>query len=186
MTLNQNRLSLQYVSDTSSHSTTTASDDQQYSGLRNPSPANMVLTIEEIEEYLQSIEELLYSSVYFATPDLPNLREVVNRLWDDVSRYGPPGLPTSFPEIPNLGVFEVPPPPPPVVPKSWMDKSADWVRGHPWTTSGLVAGVVGAGLLVGYGVYRTRETRVRKIKAVTRERRQVIGECSNEQARFHR
>jgi hypothetical protein len=134
----------------------------------------MIPTVEEIEDYLQSIEGLFYSTVYSATPDLPNFREAVHRLWIDVSRYGP-GLPASFPEIPGLGVFEVPPPPPPV-PKSWLEGSTHWVGTHPWTTSGIVVGALGAGLLVSYGVYRMKEAGITKIRAVSKERRQVVGE----------
>ncbi|KIM79608.1 hypothetical protein PILCRDRAFT_823146 [Piloderma croceum F 1598] len=126
--------------------------------------------MEEIEEYLENLEDLLLS----ATPDLPNVREAVHRFWLDVSRFGPQSL-HSLPDIhvPGLGAFEVPPPPPPPPPKSWLENSADWVSLHPWT---VVAGVAGASLLVGYSsVHRhARFKRVKAASSTTPERKQVI------------
>jgi hypothetical protein len=138
----------------------------------------MVPTMEDIEGYLESMEEVFFSTVSAATPDLPNMRQAVYRLWDDVSRYGPSGMP-SFKEIrvPGLGDFHVPPPPPPIPPKTWFESSADWISEHPWKTSGMVLGVIGAGLFVGYSAVQTRRERVIRIKPVSRERRQVVGEC---------
>jgi hypothetical protein len=128
-----------------------------------------------MEEYLESIEDFLFS----ATPDLPNVREAVHRLWLDVSRFGPQNLP-SLPDIhvPGLGAFEVPPPPPPPPPRSWLENSADWVSLHPWAVGGIVASVTGASLLVGYSSMH-RHARFKRVKAIataTAERRQVIGE----------
>lgn len=110
-----------------------------------------------------------------ATPDLPNVREAVHRLWLDVSRFGPQSLP-SLPDIhvPGLGAFEVPPPPPPPPPKSWLEKSVDWVSLHPWAAGGIA----GASLLVGYSCLH-RHARFKRVKAApnaTVERKQVIGE----------
>jgi hypothetical protein len=129
--------------------------------------------VEEIEDYLESLEDFLASSI----PDLPNVREAVHRLWLDVSRFGPQSLP-SLPDIhvPGLGAFEVPPPPPPPPPKSWFEESLDLVRLYPWTFGGIVVGVAGASLLVGYGSMH-KHARLRRVKTVTNtttERRQVV------------
>lgn len=132
---------------------------------------------EEIEDYLESLEDFLASSI----PDLPNVRGAVQRLWLDISRFGPQSLP-SLPDIhvPGLGTFEVPPPPPPPPPKSWFEESLDLVRLYPWTFGGIVVGVAGASLLVGYGAMhkRARFRRVKTVANTTTERRQIIGAYS--------
>jgi hypothetical protein len=133
----------------------------------------MVPTMEEIEDYLESLEELFFTSLSAATQDLPHIREAVYRLWEDVSRYGPSGL--SNIHIPVLRDFQIPPPPPPVPPKSFLERSVDWVGVHPWKTSGIVVGVLGVGLLVGYASAQRRSYRVMRVKSATRERRQVVG-----------
>lgn len=68
----------------------------------------------------EDIENLLYTLDQYAPP-LPNIREIVVHIYEDLSRYGPP----VFPEInvPSLGgtidrFVQVPaPPPPPPPPK---------------------------------------------------------------------
>ena len=70
-------------------------------------------TIEQIEDYLESVEELVVSSLSAATPDLPKVSEAINRLWQDVLRHSPQAVPAS---LKGLGAFEVPPPPPPPPP----------------------------------------------------------------------
>ncbi|KDR81713.1 hypothetical protein GALMADRAFT_239864 [Galerina marginata CBS 339.88] len=109
-------------------------------------------SLDNIEEYLASVEEYFHSSLTSVTHSLPDVHEVVNQLWVDISRYGP-GMP-AFPDvhIPSLGDFQVPPPPPPPPPvtSSWISQSTDFIGRHPWKTSGVVVGIVGVGLLVGY------------------------------------
>lgn len=82
-------------------------------------------TLEKIEEYFGSVEEYFFSSVSAISHGLPDVHEAANRLWIDISRYGP-GLP-AFPEVrlPSLGDFQVPPPPPPppVSPMHWWLES---------------------------------------------------------------
>ncbi|KAH9950300.1 hypothetical protein B0H21DRAFT_889176 [Amylocystis lapponica] len=115
--------------------------------------SSVVPTIEQLEEYLDTLEDYVFSSLQAATPDLPHVSDAIHRLWEDVSRFGPQSMP-SLPDIhiPSLGTFEVPPPPPPPPPpKSFWEHSADWAAEHPWTTAGIGVSVVGAGLLVGYG-----------------------------------
>ena len=46
-------------------------------------------TIEQIEDYMESLEELLFSSLQAATPDLPRVSEAIHRLWEDVSLIYP-------------------------------------------------------------------------------------------------
>lgn len=137
-------------------------------------------TIEQIEDYLESVEELVVSSLSAATPDLPKVSEAINRLWQDVLRHSPQAVPAS---LKGLGAFEVPPPPPPPPPpKGFWESTADWVADHPWTTAGISVGFVGAGLLVGYAHprfrHRTRVGARKHAAAASTERRQVIGECS--------
>jgi len=141
----------------------------------------MFPSIQQIEDVLESLEDIVYVSLSAATPDLPGVRETFNRLWDDVSRFGP-NLPDIHVRVPSLGDFHVPPPPPPPPPpKSIVEKSIDWCQENPWAVLGLG---LGAGLLVGYGshkyrVYR-RQRGVRHISTVSvpRERRQVVGAYS--------
>ncbi|GBE81750.1 predicted protein [Sparassis crispa] len=141
---------------------------------------DMPTTLEQIEEYLESLEDYLLSSLQAVTPDLPHVNEAMHRLWEDVSRFGPKSLP-SLPDIhlPGIGPFEVPPPPPPPPPpKKFWEESAHWVSEHPWTTAGIGVGVVGAGLLVGYGSFHIFTRRSRRTKAAvgtaSTERRQVV------------
>jgi len=136
----------------------------------------MFPSTQRIEEVLESLEEIVYASLSAATPDLPGLQETFNRLWDDVSRFGP-NLPDIH--VPSLGDFHVPPPPPPPPPpKTIVERSIDWCQDNPWTVLGVG---LGAGLLIGYGSHKCRVYRrqrgVRNISAasVPRERRQVVG-----------
>ncbi|CAL1705225.1 unnamed protein product [Somion occarium] len=138
----------------------------------------IIPTVEQIEDYLESLEELLFSSLSAATPDLPNVRQAIQRLWEDVSRYGPQALPP-LPDlhIPGLGAFEVPPPPPPPPPpKSFVEKSTEWIADHKWTATGVGIGIIGAGLLTVYGTaYYQQNLKPRKVRATTStERRQVV------------
>ena len=135
-------------------------------------------SLDNVEEYFAIVEEYFYSSVTAVSRGFP---EAVNQLWVDISRYGP-GMP-AFPEvhIPTLGDFQVPPPPPPPppMPTSLLEQSAAWMERHPWKTSGIVVGAVGAGLLVGYrGLwFRRRHVYATSIKtSSSAERRQIVGE----------
>ena len=59
-----------------------------------------------------------------------------------------------------------------------MESSIDWVSLHPWAVGGIVVGVAGTGLLVGYGSMH-KHARFRKSRAAmtaSNERRQVVGE----------
>ncbi|KAK0239750.1 hypothetical protein EDD85DRAFT_823179 [Armillaria nabsnona] len=128
-------------------------------------------TMDMIEDYIDSLEEILFSSLSAATPDIPRIRDSFNQLWTDVTRYGP-GIPK---HIPGLGDFEVPPPPPPPPPPAtWVENTADWIERNPWTTGGIAVGVVGTGLLVGYGGVYMRTVRARRLKALATEKRQVV------------
>ncbi|KAF9227801.1 hypothetical protein BS17DRAFT_693724 [Gyrodon lividus] len=138
----------------------------------------MVPTIDELEQYFESVERFVSDSLVAVSPDLPNIREAVNRLWVDISRFGPPGL-SSLPDIhvPGLGAFQVPPPPPPPPPpKSLIDKTGDWIIQHPWVTSGMVISALGAGLLVGCSTLHMRSIHRRRIRttAAQPEKRQVV------------
>ena len=137
----------------------------------------MFPSIQQIEDALESLEDIVYVSLSAATPDLPGVRETFNRLWEDVSRFGP-NLHDIHVRVPSLGDFHVPPPPPPPPPpKTLMERSIDWCQEHPWTVLGVG---LGAGLLIGYGTHKHRfhrRQRVRHIStaSVPRERRQVVG-----------
>ena len=136
----------------------------------------MFPSIQQIEDILKSLEDIVYDSLSAAIPNLPGVRETFDRLWDDVSRFGP-NLPDIH--VPSLGDFHVPPPPPPPPPpKTLVERSIDWCQENPWAVLGVG---LGAGLLVGYGshkyrVYR-RQKGVRHISTAStpRERRQVVG-----------
>jgi hypothetical protein len=140
-------------------------------------------SLENLEEYLASVENYFYSSVTAVSFSLPDVHQAVNQLWVDISRYGP-GMP-AFPEVrmPTLGDFQVPPPPPPPPPPpdppSWLEQSALWIGRHPWKASGIVVGAVGAGLLVGYRDLWFKRRRVYATSVKTSssiERRQIVGE----------
>ncbi|KAF8911028.1 hypothetical protein CPB84DRAFT_1763166 [Gymnopilus junonius] len=140
-------------------------------------------SLDNIEEYLASVEEYVNTSISAVTHslNLPDVHQVVNQLWVDISRYGP-GMP-AFPDvhIPTLGDFQVPPPPPPPPPvtSSWLSKSTDLIARHPWRTTGIVVGVVGAGLLVGYRDVFTRRHHDQRYlrttqKSLSNDRLQIV------------
>ena len=140
----------------------------------------MFPSIQQIEEVLESLEDVVYASLSAATPDLPGVRETFDRLWDDVSRFGP-NLPDIHVRVPSLGDFHVPPPPPPPPPpRTLVEKSIDWCQENPWTILGVG---LGAGLLVGYGSHKYRVDRRQRgarhisTASIPRERRQVVGAC---------
>ncbi|TRM58596.1 hypothetical protein BD626DRAFT_510776 [Schizophyllum amplum] len=122
-----------------------------------------------VEEYLQYVEVKLHT----AWNDLPDVRDAVDRLWQDVSRYGPQ-LPKNV-HLPGLGDFEVPaPPPPPPPPPSWSERTIGWAERHPYQAAGTAAAVVCGGLMVGYGPAYVRSVKARRRLEATQERRQVV------------
>lgn len=124
----------------------------------------MDTTKEQIEEYLEQMFESLES--------LPN---TLSQLFSDITRYGPQ-MP-SFPDVHlpgGLGDFEIPPPPPPPPPTSWIEQSTGWIHENPRQTAGIVAGVVGTGI-ISYGAVYMRAARARRLKEMSNERRQVVG-----------
>jgi hypothetical protein len=127
---------------------------------------------DDIQEHLESIEDYIHVSFSSARAEMPNVQEALNRLWADVSRFGP-----AIPEIRLPVLIEVPPPPPPPPPplpkSSILDNVTDWAAENPWKASS----VVGMGLLVGYNAYRARtHARLQKRPHTTNhERRQVVG-----------
>jgi hypothetical protein len=138
----------------------------------------MIPSREEIEAYVSAVEEYVFASITYATSDLPNIRDTIYRFWEDVSRYGPSGLPSIRDvHVPGLRDFQIPPPPPPVPPKSKLESSIDWMANNPLKASSIAVGIVGVGLLVGYSASRRRYVKVTRLKAITREKRQVVGEC---------
>ncbi|KAI6028508.1 hypothetical protein F5J12DRAFT_383037 [Pisolithus orientalis] len=135
----------------------------------------MMPTVDDVEQYFETVERLVSDSLTTASLDLPNIREAINRLWVDITRYGPP-----FPEIHagRLGPFELPapPPPPPPPPKSLIEKTGDWLKDHPWIVSGLVLSTLGISLVAGCRVISAKHTFRRRIKPTTTvsEKRQVV------------
>lgn len=106
---------------------------------------------------------------------MPQLHEIANRIWADITRFGPPSLP----QLPGLGSFEVPPSPPlpPPTPPTWSESLGDWAAQHKWTAAGTSVGIVGSGLLAGYGMlrYRRQAAMQAKRRDAGRERREVVG-----------
>lgn len=135
-------------------------------------------TLDRIEELFASLEEHVLASL--SAVGLPSLHDVTDRLWIDISRYGP-GLP-AFPEvhIPSLGDFQIPPPPPPppASPASqWLGISSNWIGKHPWKTLGIFMSVAG---MAGYIVTQARLKtlyRLRRQQPKSSARRQVVGEA---------
>lgn len=142
-------------------------------------------TVQNIEDFLQQVEEYVVDTVHSAAPNMPSVRQAFEKLWEDINRFGPWQSLPPLPDIrmPSLGAFEVPPPPPPPPqPHSLLERSADWACAHPWKTAFIGVGFVGAGVAVGYGgLYLRGAAKARKVRAATSskgdgERRQVIGE----------
>jgi hypothetical protein len=124
--------------------------------------------MDQLADYYHSVETYVVSTV---SADLPNVREAVNRLWQDLSLHAP-NL-----RIPALATPPPPPPPPtPPLPERWLSQTAEWASEHKRTVSVIGVGIVGAGLLAGYSaVNASRDARARMGTASTTERRQVIG-----------
>ena len=142
-----------------------------------PWQSTHAMDIDKLENYFESLEHYFFSSVSALTAGLPDVQDAVNRLWVDISRYGP-----AFPEVhlPALGDFQVPPPPPPPPPRptSWLENSHAWISKHPWETFGLIIGATGTGLLlVGYTRAYKHKHRPQNAKTQKYERRQVVGTC---------
>ncbi|KAJ7709553.1 hypothetical protein B0H17DRAFT_1028316 [Mycena rosella] len=119
---------------------------------------------------MEQMEELLEDMFH----SIENIPHTVQQLWHDITRYGP-AIP-SFPDVHlpgSLGDFEIPPPPPPPPPATWIDRSTEWVHENPNQTTGIVAGLVGTGLIA-YGAAYMRKVRARKLKEKISERRQVV------------
>ncbi|KAF9473779.1 hypothetical protein BDN70DRAFT_867110 [Pholiota conissans] len=137
-------------------------------------------SVDNIEEYFAAVEEYLQASLHVVTSSLPVVNEVVNQLWVDIARYGP-GMP-GFSEVhvPSLADFQVPPPPPPPpMPESssWTSQSMEWVGRHPWKATGLVVGLVGAGVLVRHrDIFAKPDRHLYSGKKIpqTTERRQIV------------
>jgi hypothetical protein len=127
---------------------------------------------EDIQEYLDSIEDYIYVSFSSARAEMPNIQEALNRLWADVARFGP-----AIPDIRLPVLIEVPPPPPPPPSpppsSSILENVTGWAAENPWKASS----VVGIGLLVGYNAYHARaQAKLHKRPHTTNhERRQVVG-----------
>jgi hypothetical protein len=138
--------------------------------------------MEKLEEYVNSLEDLIFASWQNADLSNLNVRDAANSLWEDISRYGPqiPNLPKQV-HIPGLGDFDLPPAPPPpappkvVEPSGLYETTVSWVSHNPKKTAGIAVGSVGAALLVGYGRVYLRAQRLRKFKASIADRRQVVG-----------
>src|ERR1700761_1121154 len=133
----------------------------------------MMPTKEEIEEYLNSLDEWVSNSLHAATSDIPSLNSIANRIWVDLGRFGAPSL-----QVPGLGIFDVPPPPPPVQELSWLERTGAWVSTNRWKT---LCFVLGSGLLVGYASTKIRRSRVRIKKRNTSralQRKDVAGTTS--------
>ena len=132
-------------------------------------------TVEQIESYFISVEEFLSSSLTSVAPDLPHLHEIANRIWADITRFGPPSLP----QLPGLGSFEVPPSPPlpPPTPPTWSESLGDWASEHKLAIAGASVGLVGAGILAGYSTVRYRRNAAIKAKRkdTSKDRREVVG-----------
>ena len=131
-----------------------------------------------IDDYLGPVEEYLHYSVSAVAKSLPDVHDVVNQLWIDISRYGP-GMP-AFPQVsmPALGDFQVPPPPPPrpspATSGNILNRGTTWVANHPWKATGVAAAGVGVFVSHRYLLLRPR-SRTRTAATSSGERRQVVG-----------
>ncbi|KAJ6597231.1 hypothetical protein DFH09DRAFT_1023917 [Mycena vulgaris] len=117
---------------------------------------------QQIEEHLEEMFQIL--------EDIPS---TMSQIWYNITRYGPD---VSFPDVHlpgGLGDFEIPPPPPPTPPASWIERSTKWIDENPRQTAGIVAGVVGTGL-ISYGAVYMRKLKARSLKDKPNERRQVV------------
>jgi hypothetical protein len=136
----------------------------------------MVPTAEQISDYFHSAEAYVVAVVSQSAPEVPNLREAVNRLWDDLARFGPPALAEMKNKIPVLGDFELPPPPPPPPPPPahvWT-RPLGWMKAHKLAVVGV--GAIGTSLMVGYLSANIKKRPAGRLRAAhSGERRRVVG-----------
>lgn len=142
---------------------------------------------EWVDEYIASVEDYVVSSFAFVS-DIGAINDSVNRLWMQVSRFGPP-------EMPNLGLrglgrFEVPPPPPPPplppAPPRWYEEVGNWASKNKALVGAVCVSAVGAGLLAGYSASAYAKARAHTRHAqktiglsLSNRRRLLVGESSN-------
>ncbi|KAG9048731.1 hypothetical protein FS837_012167 [Tulasnella sp. UAMH 9824] len=97
---------------------------------------------------LQDVEDAIGALEAYVAAQIPVITRGIQRLTDDLRRYGPPELPP-LPEIPSIPLFaSIPPPPPPAPsppPQNLNDKVGGWVARHR-------RGLVGAGVVMGVGL----------------------------------
>lgn len=126
---------------------------------------------EWVDEYIASVEEYVVSSFTFVS-DVNAIHDSVNRLWGQVSRFGPPEMPDL--NLRGLGRFEVPPPPPPpllpLASPTWYEEIGHWASRNKVLVGSVCIGAAGAGLLAGYSVSSYRKARMR-----TRNAQKVLG-----------
>jgi hypothetical protein len=133
----------------------------------------MVPSRERVEEYLNELDEWAWRKLQSATADVPSLNAITNRIWADISRFGTP-------QIPGLGVFDIPPklPPPPPDP-GLIERTGDWIVSHKLKALGLgICFAIGSGLLAGYVYSYMRTSQVKpktKSSNKKKERKEVAG-----------
>ncbi|KAG8913074.1 hypothetical protein FRC00_003116 [Tulasnella sp. 408] len=97
---------------------------------------------------LQDVEDAIGALEAYVAAQIPVITRGIQRLTDDLRRYGPPELPP-LPEMPSIPLFaSIPPPPPPAPsppPQNLNDKVGGWVARHR-------RGLVGAGVVMGVGL----------------------------------
>ena len=65
---------------------------------------------DSLEAYLHSVESYVAQTV--TNVQEGGIQDAAQRIWNDITRYGPP----SIEQLPGLGSFSIPPPPPPPAP----------------------------------------------------------------------
>ncbi|KDQ18060.1 hypothetical protein BOTBODRAFT_52866 [Botryobasidium botryosum FD-172 SS1] len=121
-------------------------------------------TLQQIEDYIYTLEDYVVHQLP------PNLSQTVQRIFDDLRRFGPPVLPDfGLGELQGrLGTYvEIPIPPPPP-PKTSFQVAADWVASHKLIV--LVASLATAGV-VGYVVVNLKDGEGRRFRKIASKRR---------------
>lgn len=128
----------------------------------------------------QDLEDALDALETYVAAQIPIISQSLQRLTDDLRRFGPPQLPP-LPDMPSFPLFASvpppPPPPPPPMPLTFGERAAKWAGRNKYA-------LIGGGAVVGLGLAATsyRYMRINKrIVGVAQGKRvegkEVVGMC---------
>ncbi|KZV90087.1 hypothetical protein EXIGLDRAFT_720664 [Exidia glandulosa HHB12029] len=118
---------------------------------------------DSLEAYLHTVESYVAQTV--TNVQQGGIQDAAQRIWNDITRYGPP----SIDQLPGIGSFSIPPPPPPPAPPA--PTLGEIIAENKLISAGAGLGVA---LAVGYGIYAYRRPAAQGQPHRPPPRRQVV------------